>query len=1126
MKTKFSALFVALLTTTSLFAYDFQSGDLYYNITGNATVEVTYQSQNDRGNYKGLTSVNIPASVTYNDNEYSVTSIGESAFLFCNDLTFVTIPNSIMSIGSSAFNCCINLTSINIPNGVMSIKYSTFHSCWGLTSIIIPNSVTSISNYAFSDCHNLTSITIPNSVISIGDGAFDSCIGLTSIVVESGNINYDSRDNCNAIIETATNTLIQGCKTTVIPNSVTSIGDDAFYGCEDLTSITIPNSVMSIGSGAFNICRNLISIVVESGNTIYDSRDNCNAIIETATNTLIRGCNTTVIPNSVVSIRDGAFDYCNDLTTVTIPDGVTSIGNRAFLCCTSLTSITIPNSITSIGRATFYYCSGLTSVTIGNSVTSIGDAAFFGCRGLTSVTIPNSVTSIERDAFAGCTALTSVTIPENVTSIGSKVFRDCNSLTSVVWNAKKCEGWSRSDNAPFYDIASQITSFTFGDNVESIPDAICENMHLSSVIIPNSVTTINNSAFKGCAGLTSVTIPESVTSIEDKAFYDCSSLSAVVPDNVTSIKDSTFYNVLNVKYNGTATGSPWGAKCVNGYVDGYFVYADETKTNLLACSSAAMGVVTVPESVTSIGAGAFRGCTGLTSIIVPENITSMGANVFTGCSSLTSVVWNAKECSGWGRWVEAPFYDIASQITSFTFGEQVESIPYAICENMHLNTVTIPNSVTKISSSAFWGCTGLASITIPENVTTIGSYAFENCTDLTSVIIPDNVTSMGTYTFSGCTNLVSASLGKGITSIDYKMFYDCTSLTSVIVPNSITTIGKLAFYNCSSLASITVPEKVTSIGSGAFEGCTNLTSVLWDVESYSDFATMKTAPFYDSHSSITSFTIGEHTKTLPANLCNGFDNLTSLSIPNMLQTIRDSTFANCTKLREVSFGTGLQTIGKDAFAGCRKLYNIYSFASEPPVADASSFANYNATLHVPCDYFDEYKYDMVFGEFRYMECISAESVSADDVTVQPSVSDAVFTWPSLGSADTYMLQITKDGEVFCTLTFNANGQLTGIAFAPAHNRGNMPAAALTADGYRFTITGLTGSTHYAYNLTVKDASENILQTYQGTFTTQSNTSTSLKDMDSTNENMQKYLRNGQLYIRHGDKTYTSAGIEL
>ena len=192
---------------------------------------------------KGLTSVTIPNSVT---------SIGSHAFSSCKSLTSVTIPNSVTSIGNNAFQNCSGLTSVTIPNSVTSIGESAFENCSGLISVIIPNSVTNIGGYAFSGCSGLTSVTIPNSVTSIGEEAFYGCSSLTSITVEKGNTYYDSRDNCNAIIATKSNTLIRGCKNTDIPNSVTSIGESAFENCSGLISVTIPNSVTSIGDGAFS----------------------------------------------------------------------------------------------------------------------------------------------------------------------------------------------------------------------------------------------------------------------------------------------------------------------------------------------------------------------------------------------------------------------------------------------------------------------------------------------------------------------------------------------------------------------------------------------------------------------------------------------------------------------------------------------------------------------------------------------------------------------------------------------------------------------------------------------------------------------------------------------------------
>ncbi|MCR5362803.1 MAG: leucine-rich repeat domain-containing protein [Bacteroidales bacterium] len=450
-------------------AHDFEVDGIYYTYLSQAdkTVSVSYQgsSYNEYSNeYTG--NVVIPSSVTYNGTTYSVTSIGSNAFSDCQGLTSIEIPSSVTSIGYEAFSSCSGLTSIRIPSSVTGIGIYAFSDCTSLTSIEIQNGVTSIDSHAFCDCQGLTSIEIPSSVTSIGEGAFVYCTGLTSIVVVAGNSVYDSRNNCNAIIETTTNTLIAGCKNTVIPNSVTSIGSLAFYGCTGLSSIEIPSSVTSIGDYAFVGCTGLTSIE---------------------------------IPSSVTSIGNSAFSNCTGLTSIEIPSSVTSISDGAFIGCTGLTSIEIPSSVTGIGIYAFQGCTGLTSIEIPNSVTSIGSYAFRRCTRLTSIEIPNSVTSIGEWAFSGCTGLTSIEIPSSVTSIGSLAFEGCTGLTSIE--------------------------------------------------IPSSVTSIGNWAFQGCKGLTSIEIPSSVTSIGDYAFGNCTGLTSVTVNNPTPVSISS--NVFPYRANAT-----------------------------------------------------------------------------------------------------------------------------------------------------------------------------------------------------------------------------------------------------------------------------------------------------------------------------------------------------------------------------------------------------------------------------------------------------------------------------------------------------------------------------------------------------------------------------------------------
>ena len=686
MKKLFS-LFFALVATTALWAYDFQFGDLYYNITSSGepyTVEVTYQSCWSADNYWGLTSAVIPETVTYDGTTYSVTSIGGGAFCFCFDLTSVTIGSGVTSIGDDVFYGCSGLTSVvwdaeNYADfSYNSAPFYDFRS--QITSFTFGDSVKHIPACLCYGMKNLTSVTIPNSVTSIGEKVFKECSGLTSVVWNAENCAgfsydsapfYDFRSQITSFTFGDSVKHIPAClcygmtklPAITLPNSVTSIGRYAFQDCHGLTSITIPHSVTSIGESAFSSCYGLTSVIWNAENItdnyeysfgsfvysppFYDS----GSLITSQITSFTFGDSVRHIPaylcygmknltdvsigNSVTSIGDGAFYGCSGLTSITISNSVTTIGYMAFAYCYSLTSITIPNSVTSIEWCAFEGCESLTSMTIPNSVTSIGSYAFSGCSGLTSVSIGSGVTSIGDKVFYGCSGLTSITISNSVTTIGYMAFAYCYSLTSItIPNSVTSIGGGAFEGTGIYnDESNWENGVLYISNCLICAD---EDEVSSAYIIKEGTRLIADYAFGGCSSLTSVTLPNSITSIGSSAFGGCSSLTSVtLPNSITSIGSSAFY----------------------------------------ACSK--LTSITIPDSVTSIGDKAFRDCSSLTAITIPNSVTSIGDKAFSWCESLKEVICYAEKVPEMGEKVfdntpqnKATLYVLADALEDYKAAEQ------------------------------------------------------------------------------------------------------------------------------------------------------------------------------------------------------------------------------------------------------------------------------------------------------------------------------------------------------------------------------------------------------------------------------------------------------------------------
>ena len=1131
MKPKLFTLILALVASVGITQASVTINGIAYNFNETEqTAEVT------RGSYSG--SIIIPSSVEYNSVTYSVTSIGKEAFYSCSGLTSVTIGNSITSIGDRAFYDCYRLTSVTIGNSVTSIGKEAFWYCKGLTSVSIPNSVTSIGEGAFSWCKGLTSVSISNSVTSIGERAFSGCKSLTSVsipnsVISIGNDAFSGCSSLTSVVWNAKNCANSGgfgsqVESFTFGNEVESIPASCCSGMDKLTSITIPSSVISIGNDAFSGCSSLTSVVwnakncansgsfgsqVESftfGNEVESIPASCCYWMNKLT--------SITIPSSVISIGNEAFYNCSGLTSVTIGNSVTSIGKKAFYYCTDLISITIPNSVTSIGEYAFEHCTGLTSVSIPNNVTSIGSYAFQNCSGLTSITIPNGVTSIGVCAFYYCTDLISITIPNSVTSIGEYAFSWCGSLSVV-----NMESSSPAEIGTdiFSNTASSLKIFVPCSSVQTYKEAAGWSIYSSC--IQGSISSVKADSSDDSKG--SVTYPQTIcenviTALPNYGYHftqwsdgNIENPRAVDPTenkSYTAEFEANTYTIVTVSSN-----SDWGITSGDGSISylenvtisatpnyGYhFVqWADNNTDNPRTI------IITQDTTFTAIFAK---------NKYIVTKIADKSQGSVSGPSqaeyldqvSLSAVPEYGYHFTQWSDGVkDNPRTFELTRDTTFT----AEFAP-----NQYSLTLQCDSEQGIVEGAGTFDFQAQAQI----SATPAYGYHFSSWSD-------GNTDNPRKYTITKDVTL-TANFAPNI----YSISLSCNSEQGQVTGNgsytylsnrSIEAIANYGYHfakwsdgNTSNPRTIELRQDTAFVAIFAIDKsgtCGDNLLLTWQYDSSNQILTISGEGDLTANKRYGVEAIGE---------------MRELIIEDGVGILGDDAFANIKTLKSVSLGKDVRKLQERVFYNCYNLEAIYSYRRTPASALTNTFEEvdkYACTVYVMAGSEDMFRSATGWKDFYTIRAIGASetTVASEEVTVAPTETTAAVTWPSVENAATYELVIKdKSGNVVCTLIFNANGQLTEIAFAaPGRSQRSGQIA-----GFSFTVTGLDSGTGYDLTINAKDSQGEVINTTTQSFTTVSNVTTGV-DATLNASPVRKQLIDGLLYILRDGKTYTVQGQEV